>query len=177
MKKNCYLILVIGLMVLQAGCQIHRTVRGIDGSELSGADYDTVLRVVPVRVRPLGVTRTFDAIEGGTEPIELFDKKVVFEIDQVLLGDYVKIKRGGPSKFEQAKEASQEKDFLKFVTLDFKDPDEEIDKKWISVAVKDPSERFGIMDWNNPEKKKIKLYLKKTETNADTYILKGVVNG
>ena len=168
--------LLVICLVFFSGCQISRSVAGLNGETISGADYDTVLRVVPVSVKPLGVTRTFDAIESGDEAIELFDKKVVFEIDEVLLGEYVKIKRGGPSKFEQMKESTEEKDFMKVLTLDYKDPEEEIDKKWISVAVKDPDKRFGIVDWNNPKKRKIKLYLQTTKANKDTYILKGVAD-
>lgn len=168
-------IILIFIAVSLGGCQIHRSVVGLDGTVITGEDYDTVLRAAPVRVKPLGVTRTFDAIEFGDEDIELFDKKVVFEIQDVLLGEYVTTKRGGPSKMEQAKEAGLEKDFMKVLTMDFKDPEEMVDKRWISVAVKDPTERFGISNWNQPNREPMKLYLKRTKTNEDTFFLMGVV--
>ncbi len=173
MKKLRWVVL-FSISLLISACASRPPLVGLEGEALKRKDYDVVLRVTPIKVKPLLMNTPVDAIEGGAENIQIFDKLVNFKVNDVLLGEYVMIKRGGASRFEQMKDLQQEKNFLKMLTLDYEDPNEEMMKPWISVAVKDPSERFGIENWENPQQVAYRLYLKRTKNEKDSFILKGV---
>ncbi len=97
--------------------------------------------------------------------------KVLFHIDKVVKGEFSKSKLGGPSALEQAKDAAKNKEILKLLTLDFSNPEDEVDKELLSVAVYDPETSFGINASDSPSKTKHKLYLKRMDEDADSFIL------
>lgn len=162
------------VIVLLSACATRPPLIGLTGDVLKRKDYDVVLKVKPIKVKPLLMNSSVDAVEGGSENIQLFDKLVNFKIEDVLVGEYIMIKRGGPSRFEQIMDSKEEQNFLKMLTLDYQNPNEEIMKPWISIAVKDPQERFGIENWEKPQQVSYRLYLKKTEGVSESFILVGV---
>lgn len=77
------------------------------------------------------------------------------------------VPEGGPSISEQMKQAWKDKNPL--AMLDYKDPDRQVMRDLISVAVADPGASFGITSWANPGKKRFKLYLKEAEGRKGSY--------
>lgn len=132
---------------------------------------DVILEVSPIGVSSLSGSSSVDVL--GQDP-QSFDEKaavVQFKIEQVKKGEFTKVKTGGPSKFEQAKQAAKDGRVLKLLTLDFDNPEDVSEKPWVTVAVANPFESFEILNWDNPGSRKYRLYLKREETRADSYRL------
>lgn len=142
---------------------------------LRRGDYDVVLEARPVHVKPVDLETSVDAVEAGPGKIRLFDSVVLFQIDYILMGEFIRAETGGPSKAEQAREAIRQRDLWKLLTLDFQDPGEKIERRWIRIAVRDPKTSFGILSWENPEPVRFKLYLKRSAKKPGSFILTGVV--
>lgn len=134
-------------------------------------DYDVILTASPLSVKSIEPGVAVDAIEKGAIEDGSADKVVVFDIDAVKKGKFTKVREGGPSKMEQAKDALKEFDLLKVLALDFDDPDDWIEKRWLSIAVKNPNDSFGITDWDRPEGGRHKIYLKRLADDPDSYIM------
>ena len=132
---------------------------------------ELVILATPIDVEPLTIGRQVDALEDPEQSADL--KTVVsFKIERVLKGDLPKIKRGGPSKWEQAQEHFQDKSFLKIVTADFEDPDALVDQKILSVAVQDPLVTFGIKTGQEDfGPHKYRLQLKTIPGKSESYVL------
>ena len=137
------------------------------------SDADVVLRVTPVRVKAIQPGSSVDVIESTPDTASWPTAVGVFRVERVLKGEFNRVPVGGASPFEQLVEAGKKKEFLKLLTLDTHDPNELRDQEWVSVAVFNPFETFGIKDWENPEGGKGKLYLKRSPDRKDSYIFMG----
>lgn len=165
MNRNPSKFVIMGVILflmsgLVSGC-LHR----------GDAGADIVLQVTPVRVKPIQSGSSVDVIENAQEHGSWPTAVGVFRVERVLKGEFNRAPVGGDSKFEQLKAAGKKKDLLKILTMDTYDPNELRDQEWVSVAVFNPFETFGIKDWENPEGGKGKLYLKRTPGQKDSYIL------
>ncbi len=139
-------------------------------AELKGPEpkYDVVLYARPVWVESLQNGGTSDAVAGTPDNIEKPSAKVVFDVLRVAEGKF-HTPVGGPSVGEQLKQAIKDKNPLAFI--DYEDPKREVMRDLISVAVADPKATFGISRWQNPEVKRVKLYLKEDAVRKGSYYL------
>ncbi len=135
------------------------------------SDYDIGVVAVPVRVKALSPKTVIDAVENNPENRANPQAVVSFLIKRTFRGQFGKIKLQGPTKFQQMKEAAKGRKALKLLTLDFEEPEQEEEKEWLKVAVRNPIETFGIKSWDSPGKDKMKLFLKKIPGQEDSYIL------
>lgn len=137
----------------------------------SSGDYDVVLEATPFKVKGVTGESVVDVVEEGFDQTGLDSAVVLFKIEKVLIGKFTQMRAGGPSKFQQMKDAVRDQDFWKLVKSDFTDPGELIDQKWISIAVADPEKTFGFPTWGSPVNQPYKLYLKRVPDQANSYIL------
>ena len=131
---------------------------------------DVVVLASPIRVKELQPKAVVDAIENpehAEEPKAL----VLFKIDRILRGTLPKTKLGGPSKWEQAKEAVQDKSYFKLLGSDYTDSERIIDKEWLSVAVADPAKTFAISSWENPGGKQYQIRLRPVPGKTGSYVM------
>lgn len=162
--RRCLLLFYLMFVSVQLSCT-HTPNRA------EAARADVILEVSPIGVSSLSGSSSVDVL--GQDP-QSFDEKaavVQFKIEQVKKGEFTKVKAGGPSKFEQAKQAAKEGQVLKLLTLDFENPEDVSEKPWVTVAVANPFESFKILNWDNPGKQRYRLYLKREEARADSYRL------
>jgi hypothetical protein len=131
-------------------------------------DYDVVLVASPVSIREVRPRESFDAIEETQEPPQHI---VSFKIERTLVGELAKEKRGGPSRIDQAREAAKKKEYLKLASLNFEDPDIEVEKEWFRIAVKNSGETFGVTPGGSIPGHRFKLYLKQVPKMPKTYFL------
>jgi len=132
---------------------------------------DVVLEVTPLQVKDFNIGDTVDVIETLPSEAKLSLAKILFRVDKVLMGEFIHYKVGGPSEWVQAQSAVRARNIWKLLTLDFSDPDELKEKRWVTVAVVDPEERFRIKSWEDPPNRKMKLYLKRVPKNPDSYVM------
>jgi hypothetical protein len=163
--KNMKAFRILAILVLLGGCAV---------SEKGGParnEYDVALLATPLSGKELQSGAVIDAIENTPNALQNARFVISFRIDRVLIGELPKEKVGGRSRWDQAVEAAAEKKIMKFLTLDFKNPNEEIDKLWFRVAVQDPGATFGINDWHQPAQGRYKLYLKRMPKQTNSYVL------
>lgn len=130
-----------------------------------------VLDVTPIRVHPLKAGKTVDALEKPPEEISPSAKVVIFRINRVLRGNLKPVKINELSLWNQAKDATEDKNILKLVTMDFKKPEEAIPKEWFSMIVTDPAVSFGIREDEETPKQRYRLSLARVHKNPDSYVL------
>ncbi|MBN1688563.1 MAG: hypothetical protein JW893_05645 [Candidatus Omnitrophica bacterium] len=132
---------------------------------------DVVAKVIPLQVKHLSSQTPFDVMEKALLEKGWGGAVVLFEIEDVLKGEFDKVKVGGPSKMAQIREAAGNKNILALLTLDFDDPDEEVKKRWLTIAVEDPRETFGIENWEEPKRQSLMVYLSRLPEDRDSFIL------
>lgn len=121
-------------------------------------DYDVAIQAEAFLIKQMEPGRAVDAIEPDLTGMP---KHVVsFRIERILQGELPVETVGGPDKMEQARDALAEKNFFKILTLDFSNPDEKQPKEWLTVAVNDPKEIFGLDPEAPTSGMPYKLYLK-----------------
>lgn len=135
------------------------------------SEFDVGVEAIAVRVKSLSPKTVIDAVEN--DPVNRANPQAVvsFRILRVFRGELGKMTVAGPSKYEQMKKAAQEREILKLVTLDFENPDEEVEQEYLKIAVRNPMETFGIRAWDDPGDAEIKLYLKRLPERPDSYVL------
>ena len=144
---------------------------GLTDSALIKQGSDVVLEATLINVKSIGPGAVVDAIEKGSEGIPP-TAVAVFKIDRVVKGEFTKLKEGGPTKFEQSKEALHEGNVLKIATFDLIDPAEEIDKGWFSVAVADLAKTLDFrLGENVASAKKYKIFLDRVKDQPDSFIM------
>lgn len=134
--------------------------------------YDTALLATPITLKPLTGPVTVDAVEQDAAKAANAQAVLVFKIDRVLQGEMPSVKAGGPSKVDQAQQAYRDKEYLRLLTMDFEDPEREIPKEWISVAVEDPAAAFGIQPGENLDGtlRQYRIYLKKEKGKGRSFV-------
>lgn len=172
-KVTVFGIFLAGALLSLSGCApLHS--QGYTPVSLSHRDYDVVLEAIAIQVKPLMANSTVDAIDLSLKESGDMNAIVIFKIQEVLEGEFTKEKAGGPSKLAQLGEAASEKQILKLLTLDFKDPNSLVAKDWISVAVPEPEKTFSLNSWKDPSGKIYRLYLKRDKEQKNSYVLTGV---
>jgi hypothetical protein len=167
MNKNkvCFIFLISGIIF--SSCAQVSDKRALFSSQ----DHDVVLEATPFKVKGITGESVVDAVEEGFEEPGFDSAVVLFKIEKVLSGEFSQMRAGGPSKFQQMKDAARDGDFWKLVKSDFTDPDEMVDQKWVSIAVSDPKTTFGFPTWGSPVDEPYKLYLKRQPDQPHSYIL------
>ncbi len=135
------------------------------------SEYDLGFVGVPIYGQVMSRSTVVDAVEEKIESLEDARYVMTFKVNQVFKGEIPKIRRGGPSEFQQAKSAAKKGKIMQILTLDFRDPDDMIDRGWLNVAVMDPAETFDIPDWKNPEGRPYEIYLRKAHGVNDRFVL------
>jgi hypothetical protein len=76
------------------------------------------------------------------------------------------------SLWDQAKDAVDEKNILKLVTMDFHKPEEEnAERQSFSMLVQDPYASFGIKEGEEPPKQRYRISLARVHKKPDSYLL------
>ncbi len=133
---------------------------------------DVVLDVTPIRVKPLKEGGGVDVLEKSPEEMGSSAMVVVFRINRVVRGELAPIKTKELSVLDQMKDAADEKEFLKLVTMDFHRPEEEgADKESLSMIVTDPHASFGIREGEVSTKQRYRISLARVHQNPDSYLL------
>jgi len=132
---------------------------------------NVVLDVTPIRVKPLKEGKGVDALEKPPEEMGPSAMIVVFRINRVLRGELATMKPLNLSLLDQAKDAANDKNILKLVTMDFKRPEEEIQKESFSMVVRDPYASFGIREGEESSKERYKISLARVRRSPDSYLL------
>ena len=98
---------------------------------------------------------------------------VIFRVERILKGDLKIPKSQEISLLSQMKDAADDKNILKLLTMDFEKPPEDgTDKGWLSMAVVDSYATFGIREGEDPAtRQRYKLSLARVHKNPDSYVL------
>ena len=153
-------------MILSAGLVFAGT-----GSEKS-FKTDVILDVVPIKARSILAGRAVDALEKPPAEMPAAWTAVVFRIERVLSGDFETVIVKEPSLRDQMKKAAEEKQFWKFLIMDFKKNDEEgTPKGWLTMAVVDPHASFGIREGEAPSRQHYKISLARVHKDPASYVL------
>lgn len=166
MKTRFCFFLFIGAFILTS-CGLFSKQRAL----FSSREHDIVLEATPFKVKGITSESVVDAVEAGFAEAGFDSAIVMFKVDKVLTGELAQVKAGGPSRFQQMKDAIRDRDYWKLIKSDFTDPNELIDQKWLSIAVQDPKKTFGFPSWGTPIEERYKLYLKRDPEQPNSYIL------
>ncbi len=134
-------------------------------------EADVVLEVQALRVHAIAERGSADVVEADPAKAAVVEAIVNFRIIRILKGEWASVPVGGPSRADQAVDAVRKKDYFKILTLDFHNPEKRMKKEWVSVAVENPRETFGISSWDAPEPRHLKLYLKRSPVRKDSFLL------
>ena len=133
---------------------------------------DVVLDVTPIRVKPLKDGKGVDALEKPPEEMGPSAMIVVFRINRISRGELATVKTKELSLLDQAKDAVDEKNVLKLVTMDFHRPEEEsVGRQSFSMLVRDPFASFGIKEGEEPPKQRYKISLARVHKKPESYLL------
>lgn len=166
MKKVFFFLLVFGLFLPSFTLKAAET-----PAQKKPLKVDVVLNVTPLRVKPLKDSKGMDALEKPPEEMGSSARVVVFRINRVLRGELKTVKPKQLSLWDQAKDAADDKNILKLVTMDFKRPEEEIQKESFSMVVVDPYASFGIKEGEESPKQRYRISLARVHKNPDSYLL------
>lgn len=134
-------------------------------------DADVVVTVIPQRIKLREAESRADVLGLPEDQMSLADSIAVFSIKRVLKGKLAPMKVKSASLSEQMGNAYQSKDYLRLLTFNFKRPENSMPRNTLRVAVNDPYKTFGLVSWDSPEEKEIKLYLKRIKEGEDTFLL------
>jgi len=170
---------LLGLMVMTHAACLRSASRGEwQEGVLTDEKSDVVLLAVPFKVSTVAHDDVIDAVEAESTGEGPRNMVVMFEIEKVIKGDFTRIEVGGPGKMAQAQQAVKSRNLWQILTLDFSDPDEEYEKKWASIAVRNPEQAFGIASWEKPGEVRCKLFLKEVpEVSKSYYMVKSLYQG
>lgn len=132
-------------------------------------DHDVVFLGTPLSVHTFSAREPADAVEGSPEDPEL-RHMAVFKIDRVLVGAFKKKRRGGPSRYDQMTEAMKNKEVLDVVGFNFKNPEDEIERDTVRIAVKDAGSTFGLVPGEPLAYFQHKIYLKRLSRKSETFL-------
>ncbi len=133
---------------------------------------DVVLLASPISVRPAHAGRTVDALEKPAEEMGADWKVVVFRVERVLKRNYKTLAVQDPSLWSQVKDAADDRNILKLVTMDFDKPSDELqEKNTLSIAVTDSEAVFGITEQALSEKRLFKIGLAQVQEQPKNYIM------
>lgn len=140
-----------------------------------GADpgAEVVLVAIPIRARNIMAGGTVNALEKPAAEMPAAWTSVLFRVERILSGDFKAPKEQELTLWDQMKDASEDKDILKLLAMDFEKPDEEgTDKSWLSMAVVDPYASFGIRENEEPAtRQRYKLFLARAHKDPDSFVL------
>ena len=171
--KNFFLFLfVFGLFCPNVTLRAETSPSANPPSPSKPLKTDVALDVTPIRVKPLKEGKGVDALEKPPEEMGPSAVIVVFRINRVLRGALAPLKTAELSLWDQAKEAADDKNILKLVTMDFHRPEEEgAERKSFSMVVADPGASFGIKEGEDPPQQRYRISLARVHKKPDSYLL------
>lgn len=131
-------------------------------------EYDVIFRGIPISVSVMKPGEHADVMEGTPEDGAKRDL-VVFSIERVTYGEFQKQRRGGPSRFDQMGDALRNKEVLNVMSFNFKNPEDQIDREKIRIAVKDAGTTFGLSPGQPIAYFEHKIYLKRISSNPEVF--------
>ena len=134
---------------------------------------DVVLVAIPIRAKSILSGGTINALEKPAQEMPAAWTSVVFRVEKILRGEFKLPKGQELSLWDNMKDAADDKNVLKLLTMDFEKPDEGgTDKGWISMAVSDPYASFGIREGEAPVmRQRFKLSLARVHEDPDSFVL------
>ena len=172
MKK---VLIVFGFLILCIPLSAAETsVREpIAKAEAKPLKADIELIAIPIRARSIKAGGTVDALEKSAVEMPPVWTAVIFRVESVRKGEFKLAKNQEITLLDQVKDAADEKNFLKLLTMDFEKPPEDgTDKGWLSMAVADPHTAFGIREGEEPAvRQRYRLSLARVHKNPDSYVL------
>lgn len=135
-----------------------------------GSDkYDVIFLGTPISVHGMKPGEPVDAIEGSPEDGSARDL-VVFKIERVILGEFATQRRGGPSRFEQMSTAMKNKEVMDVIGFNFKNPEDQIAREKIRIAVKNSGVTFGLTPGEDLAYFEHKIYLKRISSKPEVFV-------
>ena len=134
---------------------------------------DIELIAIPIRARSIKAGGTIDALEKAPAEMPPVWTAVIFRVERIGKGEFKVPKGQELTLLDQMKDAADDKNFLKLLTMDFERPPEDgTDKGWLSMAVVDPYTTFGIREGEDPAtRQRYRLSLARVHKNPDSYVL------
>ncbi len=134
---------------------------------------DVALIAIPIRARSIKAGGTIEVLEKAPADMPPVWTAVIFRVERILKGDLKIPKSQEISLLSQMKDAADDKNILKLLTMDFEKPPEDgTDKGWLSMAVVDSYATFGIREGEDPAtRQRYKLSLARVHKNPDSYVL------
>jgi len=172
MKRFFLFLFVFGFLRLDISLHAEAAPPAIPPPRNKSFKADVVLDVTPIRVKPLKESKGVDALEKSPEEMGPSAMIVVFRINRILRGELAPLKIKELSLWDQAKDAADDKNILKLITMDFHRPDEGgVEKQSLSMVVADPYASFGIKEGEESPKQRYKISLARVHKNPDSYLL------
>jgi hypothetical protein len=172
MKSLFFGLFVFGFLWPSIPLQAESTPSAILSAPNKPMKASVVLDVTPIRVKPLKEGKGADALEKLPEELGPSAMIVVFRITRVLRGELYKLKSRELSLWDQAKDAVDDKNILKLVTMDFHRPEEGgAGRTSFSMVVTDPYASFGIKEGEGSPKQRYRISLARVRKNPDSYLL------
>ena len=134
---------------------------------------DIQLIVVPIRAKSILAGGTVNALEKPASEMPPVWTTVLFRVERILSGDFKVPKNQEISLWSQMKDAADDKNFFKILTMDFaRSPEDGTDKGWLSMAVIDPYASFGIREGEEPAaRQRYKLSLARVRRDPESFVL------
>ncbi len=134
---------------------------------------DLTLVASPIWARSIKAGGTVNALEKPADEMPPVWTSVLFRVEKVLSGEFKIPKSQEISLWSQMKDAAEDKNLLKLLTMDFEKPAEDgDDKEWLSIAVIDPYASFGVREGEPPaSRQRYKLSLAQVHKDPDSFIL------
>jgi hypothetical protein len=172
MKNFFFCLFVFGLFCSSASLNAESAPSAIFSVPNKPTKVSVVLDVTPIRVKPLKAGKGVDALEKLPEELGSSAMIVVFRINRILRGELAVIKTKELSLLDQAKDAVDDKNVLKLITMDFHRPEEGgTERTSFSMVVADPYASFGIKEGEESPKQRYRISLARVHKNPDSYFL------
>ena len=171
--KNFFIgLFIFGFLCPSVSLQAESTPSAIPSAPNKPMKVHVVLDVTPIRVKPPKESKGVDALEKLPEELGPSAMIVVFRINRVLRGELSKLKNRELSLWDQAKDAADDKNIFKIITMDFHRPEEGgADRTSFSMVVANPYASFGIKEGEESPKQRYRISLARVHKNPDSYLL------
>jgi hypothetical protein len=172
MKNFFFGLFVFGLLFPSISLQAGNTSSAILSAPNKPMKAHVVLDVTPIRVKSLKEGKGVDALEKLPEELSPSAMIVVFRINRILRGELAPLKTKELSFWDQAKDAADDKNVLKLITMDFHRPEEGgTERTSFSMVVADPYVSFGIKEGEGSTKQRYRISLARVHKDPDSYLL------
>jgi hypothetical protein len=134
---------------------------------------NVTLIAIPIRAKSIMAGGTVNALEKPAAEMPPVWTSVLFRVERIMSGEFKVPKGQELSLWDNVKDAADDKNILKLLTMDFEKPDEDgTDKGWLSMAVVDPYASFGVREGEDPAvRQRYKLSLARVHKDPDSFVL------